>query len=148
MTDAFRVEIQEKFSDMAVRPLRCLALATKVEGPSVWLLYLSLCVYTFICLVPSRYTVCMFYSPRPRICLSVFLSYIHILIRVLRFKGYVFTPYSTVVVCRLSVVGWLLSALWRGLLHHCYIYFFLINSHWIIATTRRETHPIYLLVPI
>lgn len=30
MTDDFRAEIQEKFSDMAVRPLRCLALAVKV----------------------------------------------------------------------------------------------------------------------
>lgn len=30
MTDAFRAEINDKFSSMAVRPLRCLALAMKV----------------------------------------------------------------------------------------------------------------------
>ena len=30
MTDAFRAEISEKYSSMAVRPLRCLALAVKV----------------------------------------------------------------------------------------------------------------------
>lgn len=32
MTDAFRAEISEKYSSMAVRPLRCLALAVKVGG--------------------------------------------------------------------------------------------------------------------
>lgn len=31
MTDVFRSEIKAKFSDMAVRPLRCLALATKAS---------------------------------------------------------------------------------------------------------------------
>ncbi|CAN0522007.1 unnamed protein product [Scytosiphon promiscuus] len=37
MTDAFRAEISEKYSSMAVRPLRCLALAVKVGGASAGL---------------------------------------------------------------------------------------------------------------